>query len=176
MQHWIPENSWQWLLPSIGYGETLLKSERLFATRCHRESEGIPQLLCAPHTARPRCAIGSFGRQNFRRRLAVVGHYTASTFLQSVLSERASILVWVPWSFWIKLPNLHSFRLFLHLVPSQCLSDIWTWRCSLLRAEHLLNTNCWVLPVKQGMDIMVTSLGQRGMLALCTLGISFVSK
>lgn len=69
----------------------------------------------------------------------------------------------------------------LHLVASQCLSDVWTQSCSLLRAEHLLDTDCWVLSVEQDVDIRATSLGQRGttsfcMLALCMLGIPFASK
>lgn len=135
----------------------------LFATRCHRVSECIPQLLCVHLRQQdPGVQLGSLSRRKFSCQLAVVGHYIASTLLQSVLSERAFILVGVPWYFLIILPNLHSFRLSLHLVPSWCLSDVWTQSCSLLGAEHLLDTDCRVLPVKQDMDIMANSLGQTG--------------
>lgn len=62
--------------------------------------------------------------------------------------------MWVSWSFWIILPNPHSFGLSLHTLSQVDAHLVWTQSCFLPGAECLLlGTDCRLLPVKQEMAV-----------------------
>lgn len=144
-----PRELWQCfrLLPNVVLGETVFRSESTTEKTGYLPPVATGSLCESHHCCvclaqqDPDVQYRIFqGIKNFSCQL--VGRDIASTLVQSVPSERASILVWVSWSFWIILPSPHSFGLSLHT-----LSQVDAHLMSGLKAVSCqeLNVFCWVL-------------------------------
>lgn len=163
-----PRELWQcfWLLPSFGLGETPFKPESTTGkTICYQMPQGLwmysTTAVCTSHSKTQVCSSSRLFQKTKLQLstgccwpLYCFNSFPVSPFWDNIHPCVGSLILLDK-----ILLNLHSFRLSLHIVPGRCLSDVWTQSCSLLGAEHLLDADCWVLPVKQDMDIMATSLG-----------------